>query len=249
MLEALRAAQEALGGPQPWQVSTTWANFDMRTWSDYGPGSNYTTSFCDNGDLLSQWRGYGLGFGGVAIGFDRSDLEFGADLLQVRYEKNEQLQASAARLLRDLPPRASRGANPQHPTLSPTSKDTVTRKLRRALLTHKHPAFREEGEWRVVVDVGIHARPPHVKQESNETVVQRGNILLNPTFRLGSEILIPYILLPLGRPGETWYKPIREVWIGPTSNPDLAKYSVESLLTTQGEHASVRMSEATLVRR
>ena len=26
--------------------------------------------FCEDGDLLSQWRGYGLGEGGIAIGFD-----------------------------------------------------------------------------------------------------------------------------------------------------------------------------------
>ena len=34
----------------------------------------YATCFCEHGDLLSQWRGYGAG-GGFAIGFSRQGLD------------------------------------------------------------------------------------------------------------------------------------------------------------------------------
>lgn len=33
----------------------------------------YAVCFCDNGDPLSQWRGYGVD-GGYALGFDRERL-------------------------------------------------------------------------------------------------------------------------------------------------------------------------------
>jgi hypothetical protein len=41
----------------------------------------FAACFCDNGDLLSQWRGYarGAGGGGYAIGFNREALAFGLD--------------------------------------------------------------------------------------------------------------------------------------------------------------------------
>src|SRR2546430_12822138 len=38
------------------------------------PSTTFVACFCGNGDLLSQWRGYGVG-SGVAIGFSRKDLQ------------------------------------------------------------------------------------------------------------------------------------------------------------------------------
>jgi hypothetical protein len=35
----------------------------------YKPGGFYAACFCENGDLLSQWRGYAGGVGGYSIGF------------------------------------------------------------------------------------------------------------------------------------------------------------------------------------
>jgi len=60
----------------------------------------YVVSFCENGDLLSQWRGYASNGSGFAIGFDtqalkelkvRNDLLIDSPLLQrVLYKKDEQ---------------------------------------------------------------------------------------------------------------------------------------------------------------
>jgi hypothetical protein len=51
------------------------------------PVSAFTTSFCDDGDLLSQWRGYGSFGSGYAIGFEPDSLVHVqlAQLVEVQY--------------------------------------------------------------------------------------------------------------------------------------------------------------------
>ena len=39
----------------------------LKTYVDYG--EQYLACFCENGDLVSQWRGYGATGGGYALGF------------------------------------------------------------------------------------------------------------------------------------------------------------------------------------
>ncbi len=56
---------------------------------DY-PMRCFAACFCEDGDLLSQWRGYAKGVGGFAIGFDRDALANRSYALA--YEKNMQVE-------------------------------------------------------------------------------------------------------------------------------------------------------------
>jgi hypothetical protein len=52
------------------------------------PPSAFAISFCDDGDLLSQWRGYGSSGSGYAIGFaaDKFDIFQLGHFIEVQYE-------------------------------------------------------------------------------------------------------------------------------------------------------------------
>ncbi|MCT4574068.1 DUF2971 domain-containing protein, partial [Bacillus thuringiensis] len=68
---------------------------------------SYVVSFCGDGDLLSQWRGYS-GSGGFAIGFDAAALmerwgRAGLGLLMpVVYSSDEDLRASMISLAKSI---------------------------------------------------------------------------------------------------------------------------------------------------
>jgi hypothetical protein len=51
------------------------------------PIDNFAISFCDDGDLLSQWRGYGSFGSGYAIGFEprKFDILQLVKLIEVQY--------------------------------------------------------------------------------------------------------------------------------------------------------------------
>ncbi|WP_329338545.1 DUF2971 domain-containing protein [Streptomyces sp. NBC_01352] len=99
----------------------------------------YVSCFCENGDLLSQWRGYG-GVGGYAIGFRSDVLEKRAKgfpvavFENVRYGFDESL-TSASEL---FPEYLKSGM-------------TLMADYLRPLTLIKNDAFREEREWRVMV--------------------------------------------------------------------------------------------------
>src|SRR5262249_39228851 len=60
-------------------------------WQDF-----FVTCFCEEGNLLSQWRGYGKGGGGYSIGFERCLLGTrspeGTSLRKVIYDSHRQKQ-------------------------------------------------------------------------------------------------------------------------------------------------------------
>lgn len=115
-------------------------------------------SFCEDGDLLSQWRGYGSSGSGVALGFSGQALERvngtgWAKLLRCLYEPAEQIQ-----VIRDLVCLLcnayvlckSSASSDRHSTIR---KDLIgyfnTTFLQVApVLKNKH--FAEEREWRIV---------------------------------------------------------------------------------------------------
>lgn len=192
--------------------------------------ATYVASFSEDPDSLSQWRAYGSGTGGVAIGFDPGDLgaiarEQEGQLLPCIYDEGRQEELMGT-LVSDFQEqfRADCSAAP--------SLDEFTRELTLHFAESlidlapvvKHPAFREEKEWRLVVSA---ERPGR----------------LQTSFRDGGSMIKPFIKLPLRLDGSKRLL-IEEVVLGPTPNPGLAQESTEQYLKAAvGESCQVRLSE------
>lgn len=110
-------------------------------------GEVYVACFCEDGDLLSQWRGY-AGSGGYALGFDSALLQpaasttyMGKNLAQVKYGITEAIDE-----IEDLLGSMDPGSG-NHPGVQADHKFlTVLRQLAQV----KNPGFREEREWRLL---------------------------------------------------------------------------------------------------
>lgn len=180
----------------------------------YGPDrlSVYATCFCKEGDLLSQWRGYGTDKG-YAIGFRKSalttmvrragrsspedEIEFlrGVQLSQVHYGEDSTtfLQDKADDILE-------------------MNESAAWQACLLALAQVKADSFKSEREWRVF-DLDRH----------NYTRCE---------YRVGPLGLTPYTRL-LYFPDEG-FEPIAKVYVGPGADLGLRRRAVEQLLRQRG---------------
>jgi hypothetical protein len=123
------------------------------------PGSEYVCCFCENGDLLSQWRGYAANGGGVAIEIDPQAFGYlaGADnpigvmrFWKVFYEGAEKQQ----RVQEVLDFWAGQHDPPN------TLADSAAATLRFFMPTFKNERFKEEAEWRLIFTPGPTCQVP-----------------------------------------------------------------------------------------
>jgi hypothetical protein len=137
---------------------------------------HYVASFCEDRDLLNQWRGYARTNDGYAIGFKsgnlyRRSLTGGPDLAQLIYKRADQVQlfdsffGAAVRVSADLS-RAGKLA------VLAAAVGYATMYLYR----FKHELFLGEREWRLI------GRPKDVAAQE---------------FRTANGHFIPYIALPV----------------------------------------------------
>jgi uncharacterized protein YjiS (DUF1127 family) len=129
--------------------------------ADWWTFDAYVACFCEDGDLLSQWRGYTQSGDGYAIGFDLSTFanqhhpheeRREAALFQVVYDQRQQRRAVrgllrlALQVLADIPA----GTTPEDATIA--IADVVrffNVRLTHLLVSFKDPAFAAEQEWRL----------------------------------------------------------------------------------------------------
>lgn len=179
----------------------------------------FCVSFCTNGDLLSQWRGYGDTGGGYALGF-QPRFFFGPSeterppirsLLRVIYDRKQQerLVAMWARAV------VAGGVSGED--------DDFWRFFSEALISFKDPAYAEEGEWRVV-QFGRARRRGEDKW------------WLHPVqFRERRGEVLPYADIDLSRskeyPGRL---PISEIVYGPTLDPERSSKALRLLIEGVG---------------
>src|ERR1019366_3776800 len=143
---------------------------------------HFVVSFCENGDLLSQWRAYGAQGFGYSLGFEPSALTrsplgdcFPSNRLlrKVIYDlptKRALIRARLAILREVLEPRAAEleadGDNEIRILMTLWAQVAFT--LHPVFALMKNSAFREEGEWRLlhslrflkrkkVTDIGVRA--------------------------------------------------------------------------------------------
>jgi hypothetical protein len=188
----------------------------------------YVSSLSEQGDQLSQWRGYCPTGNGYAIGVtpitlippDSDQTRF---LVACIYDKSEH-EKLVDTMIDDVLTFADTfwtGPDTSDRTLRESFKlfQRVASLLGPAL---KDPTFSEEAEWRLV-SVASSFPPAH------------------PSFRPGRSTLIPYFAHPLG--DDDGVPLLDEIVVGPTPYPDLAKHSVEGLLRRHGiSRPSVRTS-------
>jgi hypothetical protein len=182
----------------------------------------YVSCFCAEGDLLSQWRGYGAQGGGFAIGFDRLRLRNYCQIgnkatnpLPLIYDKEEQ-----RRHVQNLTRRACEIATNHNLKANDFQdfKDAFCFHLTTYMPQIKNPAFREESEWRLL--------------RIDET----------PKFRPARGIIVPYLELSKIPPDV-----FKSVTLGPAVEPEFGLRPTKLFLESHGmTHVEVRQSQIPL---
>ncbi|CAA7626016.1 conserved hypothetical protein [Candidatus Terasakiella magnetica] len=185
----------------------------------------FVTCFSEMRDDLSQWRAYGGGENGYAIGFDTMALAQGilahsSWMVPVRYDKaaNESLVANIAQAtIRHFHEGFARrpGADPKDWAL--TFLIAWTKEIGYFAPFLKDPAFAAEKEWRIAHELNS------------------GDIL-NMKYLQRTALMSRHIPLPYPPPTEPNSKllPIKEILVGPGRHQTVSRISVGDLLLTCG---------------
>lgn len=194
----------------------------------------YITCFCCDGDLLSQWRGYGSVGGGYAVGFDASSLgetEFFMENPQVILRKviyDSKLQRSIIRkrlrLLLEL-----QTEHLKHPNQRQAQQELIDCLqwfiffLSECLNCFKDPTYEEENEWRAIQFGRVY-----------------GKEIVTTRFRSGARAIIPYTELDLTKPDGRYKErlPIKLIRYGPTLDPNMTERSLRLLCEASGYRPS-----------
>ena len=120
----------------------------------------YGVCFCEEKDLLSQWRAYGAQGGGFAVGLKADEIGLSSDvpicLRKVIYDPDRQsrlVEATLTRtgeLLLELAPNEEPAGAEQ---VIPIVVHFLEDHLAEFTFTFKNPVFQEEKEWRVVLPI------------------------------------------------------------------------------------------------
>lgn len=183
----------------------------------------YVACFCENPDLLSQWRAYPSTGGGYAIGFRSSVISRARLLEKIIYDEESQLETLRSLVVPSCDLLAAGGRTESEEYLEKcvgVAVDSAAANLAACTFAFKHPAFKEEAEWRIV---RLSARDEAAPPERTTT----------PQFRPRAGGLLPFTTLSLERDGDN-EPPIAEVVVGPSAHPDLAVKATRELLQTAG---------------
>jgi hypothetical protein len=191
----------------------------------------YVTSFCENGNLLSQWRAYAAS--GYSLGFDATRLKssdsHGDSRQRIRLRRIEyrpDVQRTLINRIVDL-----FSANVCSEVPDGTHKDNrILGECFSALIMLlwsvvpqlKDPVFEEEHEWRLVY-TSIQDKPLQLVE-----------------FRQSATSLVPYISVDL-RTGSPPLLPLVQITHAPSPEPDLTKAALRDLLK------SLRYPETTTI--
>jgi len=182
------------------------------------PGNTFVISFSEDGDVLSQWRGY-CRSGGYSMDFDSQKLRQFADeqrfvLVKCTYDRTEQeqlIQNLILQAIREFPHYIPTGTVPAVITEEERARFFSAQwffpKMQRLASAMKDPAFKEEREWRLIGALLLPLPPLDVRP--------RGSLLIPyETFKLQS-----------GTPA-TFEGVITRVLVGPNPDQELAVFSI-----------------------
>ncbi|UTL86305.1 DUF2971 domain-containing protein [Serratia marcescens] len=179
---------------------------------------NYNISFCQKSDLLSQWRGYAA-TQGVCLEFDSDKLESALDYQDYQVlsrgvfytSRNSTLEAKAE-ILTFLKEENIIEISKENKLFEYKSASQLVTRLTPFF---KHDSFKEESEYRIVIQPNIKAAP--VK------------------FRVNQHGLIPYLEVKARQDNAFDGRlPLESVKIGPCKNRAFMKQGIEFLLNYNG---------------
>jgi hypothetical protein len=209
-----------------------------------GPASDfgiYAVCFCEDGDLLSQWRSYGRRGGGYALGLDGeavesvSDATFPFSFFKVVYDHKRHFEGAKSILIEGLQPLLDFAPKDDDERMSGVQMAgwLIGNRAAEFGCRIKHAAFEEEQEWRL-----LH-RP-------NGGAVDR--VEFPRCFRATERGLLPFVKINLGdlheacRPGSGF--PLRGVRTGPVADHGLSGRAMNYLLQDHGHDI---MAEPSLI--
>ena len=181
----------------------------VRTLDNIGRINTCVFSLSENGDLLSQWRGYCPADGGYSIGFDTAKLRAvahanGLLLVRCEYDRDSQVEKLRGHLdaiTTQFEADVTRGMHVEYATTAARARLELL--LMELAPTFKDPSFAEEREWRLL------------------TVPQDFRTM---RYRAAGNLVVPYATLTLAStPSEM---PIVEVVVGPSLNQSLLRLGV-----------------------
>jgi hypothetical protein len=194
---------------------------------------HFLACFCEEGDLLSQWRGYGSRCGGYSLGFTAQALDSlevdGIRVIAVKYDREEQ-----KRIISEILDAVFEQMVPSLDASGPLSDfkqlfiNALAPHLIDCLCSFKNPAFKEEREWRCVFPTGI-----------GSVTWERKNVF----FRQGDHGIVPYVKIALSEDGRL---PIAEIIAGPGLDRRLAEKALALLDQKYELHVPVRGSQFSL---
>jgi len=171
----------------------------------------FVTSFSEDGDLLSQWRGYCPPGQGLSLGFPVEMLRERAaaqsfEFAPCIYDPSEQRAMAVDMIEKRLDRQGDE---------DPTEADGLglAFALHELAARLKHPAFSEEKEWRLV-------SKPHVVA------------IPGLEFREGRSFIVPYRQFALAASADRLVT-LGDITIGPTPHPRLAQQSVLAIIRKQ----------------
>lgn len=166
----------------------------------------YVVCFCTEGDLLSQWRGYGNNGAGYAIGFDTKrlvDINGAFEIRKAVYsvEKQKQILNGILQVITDSLKELTDylDYSSAEPLIENHAKIFENEVVKYAKF-FKHEGFKAEEEWRLIYS-------PRKNDDSNQVKFRSGRFGLTPYQEIG---------LPDGEK-----LPVVSVRVGPTVQPEL----------------------------
>jgi hypothetical protein len=218
-----------------------WDNSQLYLKLHAGMMNAYVTCFCENGNLLSQWRAYGGHGAGYSIGVITKSLTsdepdgpgtpvVATRLRKVIYNKDvqERLVMETVNKFFDLLLRSLEQLDNQDRDLIITElTNNLSAELSEYLYCFKSPVFEEEQEWRV-----IHTFMYHPYDTCNNALKLRAS---------GGNI-VPYIEANFAAPPTQQLVargyPISSIVYGPSLHPELTERSLFILLESTLGHGN-----------
>jgi hypothetical protein len=215
------------------QANEIWRQFRdwIRERLDHGH-MLFVGSFTENGNLLSQWRGYCPPGKGVSIGFSPSAITAAAQrqsflIGKCVYDRKAQDDIVEQILEAVLSTALSQGPAPKgkkHPTQSYWDVfNSIELDILRIAALLKNPAFREEVEWRIVSPFYINVVQAPIK------------------YRDGPRMLVPYVEFSIA--DDSGIACFENVYVGPTANLNLSLNSIHRFLAKNAKCPKVSSSQ------
>lgn len=225
LIHALQASKKAIAMLSSKKALKAWAPMLEEVFDELSDGqksNTYVACFCGDDDNLSQWRGYGGSTQGVSITFSRSALAKRLESDHATLYKVTYARLSTATKLRDALAGELADIAELDEIIGEVDEEARYRDLLRrasALLPKfKHLGFKDEREWRFVVQ----------KKPQNSKVL----------FRVSANKLVPYI--EIGKKAAPL--PITSVRVGPGTDQELTARSLEEFMKSHGYKIEVRIS-------